>query len=90
MIDQYILQISKKLLEKMDILELGQCLGIDDDTMESTFVKYPNDKTEATRKILRVWREEQETPKDVRVKLGNALVHCRKNLMAKTILNYPS
>ena len=87
--DENILQISRKLIEKAEILELGHRLGISSDTMDSTFVKYQNDLTEATRQILRVWLQRQQSFTDARLELGRALVDCRKNLMARTILNFP-
>ena len=86
--DEYILQIARKLFEKAEILELGHQLGISSDIMDSTFVKYQNDLTEATRQILRVWLQRQHNLKDARLKLGRALVACGKNLMARTILHY--
>ena len=89
MFDEYILQISKKLFEKAEILELGHRLGIGSDTMDSTFMKYHYDLTEATRQILRVWLHRQQSFTDARLKLGKALVDSGKNLMAKTILNFP-
>ena len=83
------MQISTKLIEKTEILELGIRLGISSDTMDITFVKYQNDLTEATRQILRVWLHRQHSLQDARVKLGRSLVGCGKNLMARTILNFP-
>ena len=87
--DETILKISRKLIEKAEILELGHRLGIGSDTMDINFVKYQNDLTEATRQILRVWLHRQHSLQDARVKLGRALVDCEKNLMAGKILNFP-
>ena len=64
-------------------MELGHRLGIGSDTIDSTFVKYQNDLTEATRQILRIWLHRQQSLKDARVKLGRALVDCRKKLNGK-------
>ena len=81
--------MSRKLIEKTEILELGHRLGIGSDTIDSAFVKYQYDLTEATRQILRLWLHRQQSLTYARVKLGKALVDGRKNLMARTILNFP-
>ena len=87
--DRYILQISKKLIEKAEVLELGIRLGIDSGTIDLEFVKCQTDSTEATRHILHKWLQMQEGYEGARLSLGKALVTCKQNLIAKTILNYP-
>ena len=86
MTESNIVQIAKRLTDKLDVVELGLNLKIERHTINTIFSNYPHSITPVADEILCVWFGRQGNKEDMYNTLGKALIETKLNQIAREIL----